>query len=1363
MRVEQASHPAGCGVRATAWLQLTLAIHLLLAPSAAIAEGLPEGFPTDAAEPPVAIRIVWGGGKPIARRGAIRLLDETAGAGPANGASAVEPEWRMLSTDPLATATLHAAGDAIHVHEPRGLDLNGVEIRVADWSRARLRVELGPAEGGEQPVVIETAVADLLDTPLQQPLDTAGNRLSLKRAPGDELRVSLPGDHPGVYRAGETVRLAVHPLMPRRLAAVTAPELRLRLIARDGGSDLHSQSVVLKERPSAAEAGPQAYEPVVLAVPLPAEEGGYDISLEIVERGGIRWSRATAARTIQLVAVADLAPVPRNSADWKVLYELDPGSPKLLERLRRLPGMGMTTIAAAGVPLPKLPRPSFSLPKMPIPTPSLPSLPLGGVTLPHVPVPKFPSMNSMVPRLTGLLAVGHSTLESHPLGPMLKLPPAAGEESVWEGVALGAVEPGMPHLVEIEYPLDQEAIIGVTILEQTGAVVRSTGGSGFEVEQDLLPNVDGGSPAARLGTHRFVFWPQTRSPLVLVSNLSPRSAATFGRLRVLAGPEALPAARSRQQAGDALPMRPTYLHLASPEFRMFGAAERIDAASGRPSADWNGMLGGIERSAEWTAAQGLAGAMIPVYGEGAAIWPSRLTGYAPRWDSGGSADASLDPTPKDMLEVLGRVYSRKRLRIVPALVFNGAMPVLERFIASGEAGADGILCLGRDGRPQGGAGGHRSPRYNPLDPRVQDAVDAVVAELADRLRATDSVTGIAILLPHDGWLHLPGLAWGLDDATFGRFAAAVAEESQPLVRPVLGTVDGSRFAGRAALVEGPLREQWMAWREAELARFFGRISATIAARNPAWTLSLGPTTLFSQGPLAERFRPALSIPGLGAGILREIGIDPGRITAEGRIVYLAPQVHEATADIVERGIVENANRSLRVADGPRAAVRQAAMLVETPVAVDVRPVLPHGPFTSTEVEPVSVPVLAVGRQRGRGLAESLVAADLQAVFEMASLHRLGDDDDAGRRRGLELLPAGIETVAGTPAPLVVRTRSGEAGLWVSLANACGVPCRAELACDGTPLGVVDAVTHAALPIGAGGGCGVVLGAWETRTIVIEGVTGVRQAAVVFDDSVRDAVARLLTDLRGRRAALEMAVPLAVLDNPGFDLPELGGVLPGWDLLEPRRGDVKLVAGRPPATGKALRFGSTNGLATVRSNPFRPPLTGRISVAVWLRISPSDPQPPLRIAIEGVRNDVEYYRFAAVGSGAAMPIGAAWSQFVLQVDDLPTQGIESLRVRLDLLGPGGVEIDDVRVFDLAFDESQRVGLSRQLAAAEERLTAGDVGGCLTQIDGHWPRFLRAFVPAQAAALALPPAGSAPAGRPEQSGPAGVIGRMRQWWQ
>ena len=82
-----------------------------------------------------------------------------------------------------------------------------------------------------------------------------------------------------------------------------------------------------------------------------------------------------------------------------------------------------------------------------------------------------------------------------------------------------------------------------------------------------------------------------------------------------------------------------------------------------------------------------------------------------------------------------------------------------------------------------------------------------------------------------------------------------------------------------------------------------------------------------------------------------------------------------------------------------------------------------------------------------------------------------------------------------------------------------------------------------------------------------------------------------------------------------------------------------------------------------------------------------------------------------------------------------RGLESLRVRLDLLGPGSVHIDGMRVFDLAFDESQRADLSRRLAIMDQRLAANDLGGCLVELDTYWPKFLAEFVTDDAVAATV----------------------------
>ena len=400
--------------------------------------------------------------------------------------------------------------------------------------------------------------------------------------------------------------------------------------------------------------------------------------------------------------------------------------------------------------------------------------------------------------------------------------------------------------------------------------------------------------------------------------------------------------------------------------------------------------------------------------------------------------------------------------------------------------------------------------------------------------------------------------------------------------------------------------------------------------------------------------------------------------------------------------------------------------------------------------------------RTRALAEILAVADCERIYDAALVWHAGDEADAARDALLATLPPErMETLAGVPAPLVVRV--GREGGGMLVANASGAACRA----------IVDR--------GAAGGPApdalvVDLGPWQSRAFAAgeAAPVGVR---VAFDPAVEAGVRTRLDGLRRKRAALEMPVPLAVLDNPGFEHPDHAGGIPGWELLEGQRGRLRIVPGAPDGGGRGLEFASDNGLATLRSNPFPPPATGRVSVALWLRVAADAPAAPLRIAVEGVHEGREYYRFAPVGAGPnARAPHAEWAQFVLQVDDLPSVGLETLRVRLDLLAGGAVQVDDIRVFDLAFDEAQRVRLARSLALVEERLAAGDLGACAVELDRHWARFLDAFVSEAAAARAeAARQASAEAARGDEARApvardaapeaprTGILDRVRRWWK
>ncbi|MFM7520799.1 MAG: hypothetical protein ACKO9B_10065 [Planctomycetota bacterium] len=1300
-----------------------------------------------AVAPPVTVRITWGGGRPRGWSGTVRVLAPTGQVLPL-------PAWRPLAADPEAVARIHPRDGHLQVVAGgERVVLDGVEIAIPDWATARIEVALA-ADGAATPVTTTVAVSDLLGSPALEPLDAEANRLSLDRAGGDELRVVFPAPGPGTVpdaplptlrRPGDTVRFEVHPLLAGRPAGSTSVELRARVVASDDGESHATQAVLLRE---IAADGARAFEPVPVELALPVREGAYDIVLEVVERSGLRWSRPIATRTVQCVAVSTAAPV-SPIAEWKKVCEVDPGSPRLLERLRRLPGVKVPAVVPANLPLA-----GGAMGRVP-----LPSLPL--------PLPKLPAVGEMVPKFTGLLAVGDSTLVPHPAGAMLSLPPAPGAGQVsWEGIAVAGLQPAHPHVVEVEYPIDQDAMVGITVLEQVGTEVRATAAGGFVVERPLATR---SHPVAEgIATHRFVFWPHTRAGVVVLSNAAQRTPLHIGRVRVLSGPQRLPPAPS---AGAGEARRKLFAFLPEPDFERFGGVRRVDGATGRGVDDWHGLLVGCRSLAEWLAAQGADGAVVTVAADGGAVWPSATLGTAPRWDGGGSFTGRLDPVPKDALALACRLFARERLGLVPAIAGTGPLPVIEALLAEGAGDPTGLVCIGADGRPRRGPG--VAGRYNILDPRVQDACAEVVGELAARLRGEPAVEGLALVMPHDGWLHLPGVATALDDATFRRFLAAagpVAAGLEPVAAP-----GPERFARRAALVEGPLREPWLEWRAAEVARFHHRLADIVRSVDPDWTLTLVPTTLFSAGDLAARFRALVSTAAAEGDLAREAGLDLARLAAHGSIVVGIPHVTAATADIVEAGIVERANRA--VAPGPPAA-RRAAVLVSQPRSLDLGTAVQHMPLRGDAPESIDCRAVLAGAAARRPSAAVFAGGDVVLVIDESLSTVSADEIQSRTRRARAALPAvPMTAIPRAAAPLAAFAGAADDATWVSLVNRCGEPCTAQLVAAETVPSADEPATGAALA-SDGRSLAVPLAPWEERSVRFAGPVRFDRVDALLDPVVAGVVDDLVAGLRRRRAVLETPFPLPVLDNPAFEQPELGDRVAGWELLEPQRGTLRGVAPGAGGEGRAAEFATVTGLATLRSNPFPAPATGRISVAVWLRIPTESTQPPLRIALEGLEGGREYYRFAPVGMApGAMPLSRSWSQFVLQVDDLPTAGLESLRVRLDLLGPGAVEIDDVRVFDLAFDESQRVQITKLLALVDHHRGETDLGRCLLELDEPWARFLLAFVvpaaePPVAGAVPAVPAAPGPAttGTPRpkertarQPAPAGIIDRFRQWWQ
>jgi hypothetical protein len=222
------------------------------------------------------------------------------------------------------------------------------------------------------------------------------------------------------------------------------------------------------------------------------------------------------------------------------------------------------------------------------------------------------------------------------------------------------------------------------------------------------------------------------------------------------------------------------------------------------------------------------------------------------------------------------------------------------------------------------------------------------------------------------------------------------------------------------------------------------------------------------------------------------------------------------------------------------------------------------------------------------------------------------------------------------------------------------------------------------------------------------------------------------DLRGRANRLRNPEPLQVLANPDFEAPVREGVLPGWEYSRGAGTAVATDSERSRSGVHSLRVRSNGPVTWVRSNPFPTPTTGRLSVWVWLKIDDPARQPPLQLAVEGRLNGQTYYRPARVGAGNSgdgagpPPLSAEWAPYLVRIDNLPSIGLTDLRVAIDLMGEGEVWVDDVQIFDLWFDKTERTELLKKSAFASFVLGKGEVTQCGRLLRSYWPEFLRHHV-------------------------------------
>ena len=1277
-----------------------------------------------AAESTLRLRIAWGGGAEHQWQGAVRLSQGTLSEVQPLGIEADEPGSIWIDSS--------EAGGTVLVRErsPRAYD--GLDLLVTAELDARLVIELEavdlqsaaddprPAEAPTKS--LELALKDLITESHKTQLDSSGNRLLVMRSPGDRVRVQFERDTL-VFSPREPFPLEIQPHL-LGLPAGTAIHIKAQL------TPVHLARAPLKDRlwtkefdlvtPEADEESPSK----ALEVKLPEVEGVYDLMIAVIDgrlTERFPWKKPLADRKVQLVVLDEKRSADESNASpaMSKVLEIDPANPRWFDRFANLP---------------------------------------------------------LVPgQRRGPLGSGAAVRwEHHTLGPMIRLggievakESAPDEEEVaWESYPLPITDPGQPHVLEVEYPSDVPQMLGISIIEPNaaGAVMPIGLDSGVYVGKEQADD----PPALR--KHRVVFWPRTKSPLLLITNRQDRTPAVYGKIRILGTPQTQLAVLGIGQRAASHVTLPRVgdasrflAHNPSPELSSgghggktprlqgrlfagyldrplfvenFSAPEAIDLFSRRSLDDWATFYLGSQRLVEYLNHVGYNGLVMSVLADGSTIYPSSRLEPTPKHDTGVFFAAGQDPIRKDVLEVVFRMFDREGLTLIPAVQFAAPLAELEALKRQSPAQAVGIDLVGADGRswseraaPNQGL----APYYNPLHPRVQEAMLGVVRELAERYGEHPSFGGLAVQLTADGYSQLPGPDWGYDDETVARFvhdARIDAREAKRLLAD-----DSKRFGMRAELLGGTLKPAWLEWRAEQLVSLHRRMQEAVQGN-----LVLLGGSLFESSTALRGLRPALPRRTQIDDVLLSFGLRPQAYAAGSGVIFVRPyrigppQVESLRGVDAELNLAPDVDQLFATTAGS-----SAALFHHEPVRTRVESFDEQSPFGKANTYTWLISQFSPSGDRNRRrFVHSVAVQDAQSLFDGGWLMPLGQEDALGDFVSTyRQLPAAAFLPLKEPSePVTIRTLTREGQTYVYFANDAPWRVRMQIAVEAPAAVRVERLGPARklppLLRESGGTANWTLDLQPFELVAAKfAAPNVRfvRPRVTLDEAVRAALTKRIGDLSTRVAALANPMPLPILTNPGFEAPVAGDQIPGWTL-----GKLANTAGVVDADlqrgGKqSLRLTSGGARASVRSATLDPPTTGRLSVSLWLKIADNNRQPVVRLAVEGRIDGADYYRFAAVGGTGLGQVALAenWAQYIYQVDDLPGKGVSDLRVRFDLMGAGEVWIDDVQVFDLSFSESERVELSKLVSLAEYKRSVGEYAGCLQLLDSFWPQFLVEHVP------------------------------------
>lgn len=1175
----------------------------------------------------------------------------------------------------------------------------GVDVDLFGSDDAQVNIQITSLENPESRFEQTISIGELASDTVGGEVDSLGNRCSVTRVPGDKIGVEFTREHL-VFSPGEPFKFSIRPNLTG--LNTRSAVCRVRVVAA------HSSGIRINRHYAttlsfSCDANGSA-EPQDISFNVPEEESVYNIEMELEPiwyQTSLVSKKVVVRRTIQLIVLENDAATDLDSPEWEEISMADP----IESTPDTFPAWSQISRLAQRIPT-----------------------------------------GSIGNELRQEVVVNQN--------PMMQLEPGG-----WQAIPLSMGEPGKPHVVELEYVDDGEMALGISLLQPdaSGQIPLY----GFDSGVFRPDSIVGSNAQGSVRRHRLTVWPGTKTPYLLVANRHKSLPATFGKVRVFAGPERLEPSRfATAPPTDNRKLMAFYEMPMFPE--NFGAREQVDESVAEPLDDWRTFHEGAERFIEYLKANAYRGAFVAVACDGSSIYPSDLLAASPTHDNGVFFSTGQDPIRKDVLEMLFRMFEREQLLLVPTLALSGPLSEVERTRKlDGRLSEFELLDINQTPlRP--GVGGSL-PIYNPLNRKVQHSVSRIVEELAGRYQSYSSFDGVALICRPDTCTLLPGRQWGYDTATIQQFI-----QSQPDLGPM-----PIQWSEVQAILLDSHRRQWIDWRSQQMTLWYQSLAQAIRTSLPDGKLYLAPVDIYRNEEIASALSPSLHGANNFEELMQHMGFTKEILhgndsTHENSIVLLNPHRLAPDQTLASRRVdlgVENSKQAKQLFSQASYAGDLFTHRISWAHFEQLQTQSPFGKQESPLMRLQQMtPAGHFNRQR---FVQSIKDRDSRMLVDGGSMISMGEEDALADPMSVyaQLPDASFVDVVPSqyPAtitlPLAVRQFQNQQAHYFYVANASPWPMSVTLQVEtnsrlGTPkieslvgqdFQIVPESNPPVRSVSSSNGMPIS----RVRVVffvppfgLVGGRTLDRELNVAdfrfeLPEDADKVLRKRIYSLQSKLIKSTKVKPLKAIENSDFEV-QGEPALAGWDSGQQSREKIQLessstTSARAAQSGRASLSMTSDGQSPVwiRSNTFAAPETGRLSISVWLKTNDDRNQPALRLAVEGQSNGASYYRFGSVGSLSndenANQLETSWKRFAVHFDDLPVDGLNGLRIGFDLMGPGQVSIDNVQVFDRWFDENDAKAITQMLASTGPLLARPEsLDSCRRLLEGYWAQFLDHYV-------------------------------------